>query len=88
LRLDALLFGESPSRVLISIKPEHLDRMMKTIQNWGVPITKLGRVTQGNMDLTVQGPQEQPVCQVKVSLSEMADQWHNSLARQLGTEQS
>ena len=87
LRLDALLFGESPSRVLISIKPEHVEQMMQTIQNSGIPITELGRVTQKNMDVTVRGPQEQAVCQMKVSLSEMADQWHNSLARQLGTEQ-
>ncbi len=85
LRLDALLFGESPSRVLISIKPEHVEQMMQTIQNSGIPITELGRVTQKNMDVTVRGPQEQAVCQMKVSLSEMADQWHNSLARQLGT---
>jgi len=86
LRLDALLFGESPSRVLVSIKSKHVDQMLETVQHLGVPITSLGEVTQENMDVTVQGPHNQPVCQVKMSLSDMADQWHHSLARQLGTE--
>ena len=88
MRLDALLFGESPSRVLISIKPEHVNQIMETVQRLGVPITPLGQVTEGNMDVTVQGSHDQPVCQFSMSLSEMADQWHHSLARQLGTEPS
>jgi phosphoribosylformylglycinamidine synthase len=88
MRLDALLFGESPSRVLISIKPEHVNQVMETVQHSGVPITALGQVTQRNMDVTVRGPHDQPVCQVSMSLSDMADQWHHSLARQLGAEPS
>jgi phosphoribosylformylglycinamidine synthase len=88
MRLDALLFGESPSRILISIKPEHVNQVMETVQHLGVPITALGQVTQRNMDVTVRGPHDQPVCQVSMSLSDMADQWHHSLARQLETEPS
>jgi phosphoribosylformylglycinamidine synthase II len=86
LRLDALLFGESPSRILVSIKPEHVEQFMETAKNSGVPITALGRVTQGNLDVTVQGSHDEPVCRLNMSLSDMAEQWHHSLARQLGAE--
>ena len=86
LRLDALLFGESPSRVLISIKPEHVNQVLERVQLSGVPVISLGEVTQGKMDVIVQGPHEQPVCQLRMSLSDMADQWHHSLARHLGAE--
>jgi phosphoribosylformylglycinamidine synthase len=88
LRLDALLFGESPSRVLVSIKPEHVEQVMETAQHSGVPITALGQVTQGPMDVTVQDVHDHRVCHVKMPLSDMADQWHHSLERQLGVKQS
>jgi len=86
MRLDALLFGESPSRVLISIKPEHVNQVMETVQHSGVPIAALGQVTQRHMDVTVRGPHNQPVCQFSLSLTDMADQWYNSLAHHLGPD--
>ncbi|MDH3504025.1 MAG: phosphoribosylformylglycinamidine synthase subunit PurL [Nitrospirota bacterium] len=88
LRQDALLFGESPSRVVVSIKPEHAKQVMELVQRSGVPSTDLGQVTQGNMDIAVRGTGDQPVCQISMSLSEMGDQWHHALARQLGAEAS
>ena len=88
LRLDALLFGESSSRILISIKPEHVDQVMKMVHPTGVPVMVLGQVTPGNLDVTVRNPHDQPVCQMNMSLSEMAELWHHSLERQLKTEQS
>lgn len=87
LRLDALLFGESPSRVLISIKPEHIHQVMETVQHSGVPITSLGKVSKGNLNATVSGTHDQPVCYVRLSLADMADQWHHSLAKQLEAEE-
>jgi phosphoribosylformylglycinamidine synthase subunit PurL len=86
LRLDALLFGESPSRVFISIKPEHVKQVMEIVQHAGVPITAVGQVTSENMEVTVSDQQGQPVCRVQLSLADMADQWHHTLARQLGIE--
>jgi phosphoribosylformylglycinamidine synthase len=86
LRLDALLFGESPSRILISVKPEHVEQVMEAVQRSGVPVAALGEVTQEKMDVTVLNSNNQPVCQVSLSLSDMADRWNHSLARQLGVE--
>jgi phosphoribosylformylglycinamidine synthase len=91
LRLDALLFGESPSRVVVSVKQEHLDQVMQFIQDMGakVPMFFIGHVTDNeHMDVTVQGPKNQIVCHMSLSLTELADRWHNGLAQQAGIEQS
>nr|MBA3613798.1 phosphoribosylformylglycinamidine synthase subunit PurL [Nitrospirales bacterium] len=86
LRLDALLFGESPSRVVISVKPENIKQVKESVERFGVPSIELGQVTPENMDITVRGSSNQPVSQISLSLSEMGNAWHHSLARQLGTE--
>jgi phosphoribosylformylglycinamidine synthase len=91
LRLDALLFGESPSRVVVSVKQEHLDQVRQCIQDLGakVPMLSIGHVTDNeHMDVTVQGSKNQAVCHMSLPLTDLADRWHNSLAQQLGIEQS
>jgi phosphoribosylformylglycinamidine synthase len=91
LRLDALLFGESPSRVLVSVKQEHLDQVRQCIQDIGgkVPMLLIGNVTDNQqMDVTVQRPKNQTVCDMSLPLKDLADRWHSSLAQQLGIEQS
>ncbi len=47
IRLDALLFGESSSRVVVSVKQEHLDQVRQCIQDMGakVPMNLIGHVT-------------------------------------------
>jgi len=91
LRLDALLFGESPSRVLISIKQEYLEQVRQCIQDVGpnMPMSLLGHVIDTeHMNVTVQGSKKQTVCDMSLPLSDLADRWQNSLAQQLGIEQS
>lgn len=88
LRLDALLFGESPSRIVISVKPEKIMQVRESVERFGVPNVELGQVTRENMEITVRGNNDQPVSQMSLSLHEMGNAWHHSLARQLGTETS
>ncbi len=91
LRLDALLFGESPSRVLVSVKQEHLGQVQRYIQdlNRDVPMSLLGRVTDTeHMDVTVNASKNQTVYHMKLSLSDLTAQWQNSLSQQIGAELS
>ncbi|MCA9463227.1 MAG: phosphoribosylformylglycinamidine synthase subunit PurL [Nitrospirales bacterium] len=83
IRLDGVLFGESPSRAVISVKPEHLDAVREAIVQAGVPLTDLGRVTSSSFDVTIQ--QAAPVSPICFSLpgSHLADIWKHSLAKQL-----
>ncbi len=44
MRVDALLFGESQSRILLSLKRRHLGRLRDLAQQAGIPCTVLGEV--------------------------------------------
>ncbi len=91
LRLDALLFGESPSRIVISVKTKDLDSVRACIQDMGgkVPMSLLGQVTATDqIDVTVQKDQGQPPCQMVWPVKDLADQWYNSLPSQLKMKDS
>ena len=91
LRLDALLFGESPSRVLLSVKQDHLEQVQHYIQDLGkkVPMNFLGRVTEiQQMDVTVQGSKNRTSCHMSLSLSDLAARWHSSISKSLTGEPS
>lgn len=47
LAATALLFGETPSRIVLSTAPEHWDALSELAQKHGVPLTRLG-VVSGN----------------------------------------
>ncbi len=49
IRMDAFLFGEAQSRVVVSLSPENEDEFIETLQEQGVPFTLLGHVTRGKM---------------------------------------
>ena len=86
LRLDALLFGESPSRIVISVKEEHLLQVTQFIQDLGtkVPMSVLGQVTDlDQMDVTVQGDSKTTLQHLSWTVKDLADRWKNSLAQQL-----
>jgi phosphoribosylformylglycinamidine synthase len=53
LRADALLFGESASRIVLSVRPEHAKRVCAIARRHGVPCTELGTV--GGDRLTLDG---------------------------------
>ncbi len=45
LREDALYFGETQSRAVISANPKHKEAVIRTAQNHGVPIYQIGKVS-------------------------------------------
>jgi phosphoribosylformylglycinamidine (FGAM) synthase-like enzyme len=74
-RLDALLFGESQSRVVVSVSPLDANKILERAKILEVPAMKLGTV--GGTDLVV----KTPTGEFKWSTSELHDQWWNSIAR-------
>lgn len=90
IRLDALLFGESPSRVVISVKQEHLTEVQQYIQEFDgdVPMSVLGQVSDtAFINLTVQESTKKTVSQMSWPLADLADRWQNSLSQLLAGEQ-
>jgi phosphoribosylformylglycinamidine synthase len=51
IRSDALLFGESQSRIIVTVKPENKDALIKIAQDQNVPIEEIG--TTGGKNITI-----------------------------------
>jgi phosphoribosylformylglycinamidine synthase len=79
LRLDALLFGETQNRVVVTTKPLDAVKVVERAKLLGVPAMRLGTVGGDTLSLrTPSGEYQWPV-------TELHDAWWNSLARAMGT---
>jgi phosphoribosylformylglycinamidine synthase len=75
LRHDALLFGETQSRVVITCKPLDAVKVVERAKLMGVPAAQIGRVGGGQLTIkTTAGEFSAPV-------AELHDVWWNSIAR-------
>ena len=74
-RWDAALFGERPSRIVVSLAEAELTQLERLCQEEGVPYTALGTV--GGERFTVPGVLDLP-------LPSLADAWRHGLERALG----
>jgi len=52
-RLDELLFGEAPSRIVVSVPPAEQARLARILREWAVPMTVLGRVGGDRLTIAV-----------------------------------
>jgi phosphoribosylformylglycinamidine synthase subunit PurL len=74
-RLDALLFGETQSRVVVSCAPLDAVKVVERAKLMGVPATLIGRV--GGDKLTV----TKGATEFSAAVAELHDLWWNSIAR-------
>jgi phosphoribosylformylglycinamidine synthase len=74
-RLDAMLFGEAQSRIIVSCAPAQVDAIRSRAGNLGVTITILGRVSGDSFSI------KSAAQTWSWSLSELHDLWWNSIAR-------
>jgi phosphoribosylformylglycinamidine synthase len=75
IRLDALLFGETQSRVVISCNALDAVKVVERAKLMGVPAVQIGKV--GGDKLTVKTASGE----FSAPLTELHDQWWNSIAR-------
>jgi phosphoribosylformylglycinamidine synthase len=75
LRLDALLFGETQSRVVITCKPLDAVKVVERAKLMGVPAAQIGRV--GGDQLTI----KTAAGEFSTPVAELHDVWWNSIAR-------
>ncbi len=79
IRLDALMFGETQSRILVSTKVSDLPALQKMAQTVGVPLTVLGNV--GGERLTIHLPGPQPRLLVSSGVNDLAWAYRGALPR-------
>jgi phosphoribosylformylglycinamidine synthase len=75
IRLDALLFGETQSRVVITCQPLDAVKVVERAKLLGVPAVQIGRV--GGDALTV----KLGVSEFSAPVAELHDRWWNAIAR-------
>jgi phosphoribosylformylglycinamidine synthase len=74
-RLDALLFGETQSRIVISTTANHAAKVLGQARALGIPAAQMGKVGGAELKIkTAQGEFSWP-------LVELHDLWWNSIAR-------
>lgn len=76
-RLDALLFGEHQSRIVVSVAPEKTGMMEAFCRKTRAPFLLLGRT--GGSELQIQTTHGT----LAVRLAELHDIWWNSIARRM-----
>lgn len=82
LRRDALLFGESPSRVVLSVTPDQRDAVLRIAQEHGVSAATIGRVGGERLTIDVQ-ENGRSVCRVDATVAAVAESWTQALEREL-----
>jgi phosphoribosylformylglycinamidine synthase len=85
LRKDAVLFGESQSRVVLSAKPAQRQAILDCASRAGVPVAVIGSVTGGRLVISLEGagPAEKVI---DVPVASLYDQWAFSIERALRNE--
>ncbi len=77
-RLDALLFGETQNRVVITVASQDAGRVLKQCEILGVPAQRLGTV--GGDVLSIRSG----TTTLEAPVAELHDIWWNSIARSMG----
>ena len=78
IRPDALLFGESQSRILLSLKASDWPTLEKIAASHGVPLKRLGTV--GGTRFRLRGP----TFAIDLPLTDVERAWRDGLASALG----
>ena len=86
LRRDAVFFGESQSRIVLSVKPEQAETVLNQIWDAGVPAARIGTVGGSRFVLRVEGDQRTEGCTIDLSLNDLHDRWASAIPRALGQD--
>ncbi len=78
LPVEAILFGEEPSRILVEVDEVHLADTLRVAAQYGMAARQLGWTTVGNFRVVFNG---EPLLDEPVQ--SFADVWANALARQM-----
>jgi len=76
LSTETLLFGESPSRIIISFAPENLEKVKAAVGDCSFDI--IGKVTCGRLSITIDGDEK-----ISDTVTELENPWKTSLENSL-----
>ena len=86
LRRDAVLFGESQSRVILSAKPDMAETLVSKARNAGIAAERIGAVGGDRLMIEADEGQGSAGYLIDVPVRRIYDQWANSIERLLDRE--
>lgn len=86
LRRDSLLFGESQSRVVLSVVPVQAEQVLKIAREMGVPAVTLGQVGGSRLVIEVGEDRRDVACRIDAEVAYLKDAWTGSLERAIAEE--
>ncbi|OQW63601.1 MAG: phosphoribosylformylglycinamidine synthase II [Nitrospira sp. ST-bin5] len=84
-RIDAMLFGESQSRIVVSAKPVQRQAILEQAQRLGVPAAVVGAVGGASLVIYL-GDERSTTKTIDLPVATIADRWGFSLERRLSQE--
>ncbi|MFH0909248.1 MAG: AIR synthase-related protein, partial [bacterium] len=78
-RLDEILFGEAPSRIVVTVESKDLARLVKIATKHSVPCFKLGTVEGDHLVVKNKGANA-----IDLSLQVLSDTWRGSIPAKAG----
>jgi phosphoribosylformylglycinamidine synthase len=84
LRRDALLFGESQSRVILSVRPADRDEVLRTAGALHVPAEVIGTVGGDRLTIDVADEAGKGPYRIDASVDQLYGTWAHSLEKTLG----
>lgn len=87
IRRDALLFGESQSRIVLSADPAAVETVLTVARELGVPAACIGTVGGERLIIEVEATRQAPACRVDADVASLLDQWQHGIERALGDGQ-
>jgi phosphoribosylformylglycinamidine synthase subunit PurL len=81
LHTTALLFSESPSRIIISFEPNSADSIRQIAESNNAPLAVLGKVGGNELKISVEGTQV-----LSAAVADLESTWRNALSKSLKAE--
>ena len=86
LRRDALLFGESQSRIILSTRPTAVESILSRAAEAGVPAAQIGTVGGGRLVIEVEPGKVGDGCRIDLPIRQVSDCWVHAIEEQLCQE--
>jgi phosphoribosylformylglycinamidine synthase len=86
LRCDALLFGESQSRIILSMRPDAVESLLSRAEAAGIPAAQIGTVGGNRLVIDVEKGGLTGGCRIDLPIDQVSGRWARALEDQLNQE--
>ena len=86
LRRDALLFGESQSRIILSVRPNAVGSLLTRASEAGIPAAHIGTVGGDRLVIDAERGSHSEACRIDLAIEKVWDRWTHAIEERLSQE--